>query len=458
MLNKLKFNELVKLLLGIFIFSLFFPIRHVFYTNSSYLTGAYSDFTSFSLYLSDILLCCLILLLIFRLKKTFLSIFWSNIKGQMSIVLFIIWLILGIFWHFHSNTSLSWFFWLKYAELIVAYETIILLFSENFKEKPKITYFPWFFPIFASFQSLLALWQFIFQKSTGLWIFSKLGESILNPNILGVAKIVSNGTTYIRGYGTFPHPNLLAAFLVTSILISLYLILILSKKQRIFLFLLLFINFLGLCITFSRAGYLALAIGMVFFFGYLLFQLEYRKSKIFWITTSVCILYILGCFLIFRPFILTRATASDQATIEREVYNKIGIQMIKNNPIFGIGIGDSVLHMEQFDKNIVEPWQKQPIHNYFLLAAAELGIPGALILLWIFVSHIVTSRKFKVSSENKLLSTFNFLLATCLLCFFVLMMFDHYFYTLQQTQMLLWVILGIIATQIKTPSKERIDL
>jgi O-antigen ligase len=152
---------------------------------------------------------------------------------------------------------------------------------------------------------------------------------------------------------------------------------------------------------------------------------------------------------IFKPFLLTRATISDSAALQRVFYAKVGWQMIKANPIFGVGIGESVLHMQQYSPVKLWPWQIQPIHNYFELAAAELGIPGALILIWLFLSHLKTiTYKFKTSFDAYCL-----LLISLLLMFLILMQFDHYFYTLQQTQMLLWVLLGIIAAESFTDPK-----
>jgi uncharacterized membrane protein YjgN (DUF898 family) len=112
----------------------------------------------------------------------------------------------------------------------------------------------------------------------------------------------------------------------------------------------------------------------------------------------------------------------------------------------------------------LNPYQIQPIHNYFLLAAAELGIPGMLILIWIFILHLkklVFGIKYDVSAElntkyfiqntnqNKEKVLYKLTLLTILISFLVLMQFDHYFYTLQQTQMLLWVVLGLIAAETK---------
>ena len=64
------------------------------------------------------------------------------------------------------------------------------------------------------FQSLIAALQFILQKSVGLKI---IGESVIAPNVLGVAKFEIYGEKILRAYGTFPHPNLLAVFLVLSL-------------------------------------------------------------------------------------------------------------------------------------------------------------------------------------------------------------------------------------------------
>ncbi len=430
-----------KILFFLLIVSLFFPIRHVFFTNSAFQTGAYSDFTSFSLYLSDILLFLLFLSIIVPRGKEFLLAF----KSQMSIIFFIIWLILAIIWHFRTFSSLNWYFLLKYAELIVSYGTIAIFLKDLSIKKA----FLWLFVSLGAGQALLALWQFIFQKSIGIKI---LGENLLNPEILGVAKIVSGGTKLIRGYGTFPHPNLLSAFLVTAIMFSLYLMLNAKKRgEKLLLSTLLFLNIIGLTVTFSRSAYLALGIGSSLYFGYLLAKTAENITKkkiaaILMIFSSAVII----SFLLFRPYILTRTTITDQASIERSTYNKIGLKIIKDHPLFGTGIGESVLHMEQYSKTKLEPWQKQPIHNYFLLAAAELGIPGALILLWIFLSSLKSLIPASPAGRLNLKSNFTtyyLLLATVLLSFFILMQFDHYFYTLEQTQMLLWITLGVIAAE-----------
>jgi len=263
---------------------------------------------------------------------------------------------------------------------------------------------------------------------------------MLSPAILGVAKVVSGGTQYIRGYGTFPHPNLFSAFLTLGILVSFYLF-SLSKKpsHKILLGLVLGINIFGLLITFSRSGFLAAIISMLLMGIYL----ANKKSSNLKQAIAITIASTSMGLILFLPLLNTRATISDNATLERIQYNQAGLEMIKNQPIFGVGIGESVLHMEQYMHRFLKPWEKQPVHNFFILAGAEIGLPGMLILLWLFWLHLqALFGKLMTRPENSTAALF----AAGLLAIFILMQFDHYFYTLQQTQMLLWVILGISAS------------
>jgi hypothetical protein len=69
------------------------------------------------------------------------------------------------------------------------------------------------------FQSIIGIWQFIIQKSVGLFW---LKESQISPSIDGVAKILIDEEMYIRAYGLFPHPNILGGFLLVSIILSLF--------------------------------------------------------------------------------------------------------------------------------------------------------------------------------------------------------------------------------------------
>lgn len=67
-------------------------------------------------------------------------------------------------------------------------------------------------------QAIIGLLQFFSQNFIGLFW---LKESIISPDILGVAKIILNNKTLIRAYGLMPHPNILGGFLLFSIISTL---------------------------------------------------------------------------------------------------------------------------------------------------------------------------------------------------------------------------------------------
>jgi O-antigen ligase len=440
-INLLNYRKITQIFYFLFIISLFFPIRYIFPNQISYITGVYSDFTSISLYLSDILLSLIFLSLIIPRGRDFLNIFLKN----KPFFIFIIFLFLLSLFKIRSNSSLNWYFLFKFIELSVAYGTTLLLWGDSLVKKLSL----YTFITLCTFESLLSGYQFFYQKPLGLF---KLGELHLSSSTLGFAKVIENGVVYLRGYGTFPHPNLLSAFLVISTLFCVYLLYQSENKlQRLIFSTIFFLNLFGLITTFSRAGFLGFGISLISF-GFILLYL-YKKlglGKIIWVSGVVCASILLS-FSIFKPFLFSRATISDQSSKDRVFYARTGLKMINNNPILGVGIGESMLHMQQYSPQALQPWDIQPIHNYYLLAATELGVPGMLILLWIYIFH--GKELFK-----KKITTLNTLLFCIMIGIFVLMQFDHYFYTLEQTQLLLWIILGVVAYETKTtPKNEGVD-
>ncbi len=447
--NNQYYSKILWFLLFSFILSLFFPVRHVFLTSEAYLAGQYSDFTSFSLYLSDIIFFTTWFFIILPRGGEI----WLKIKsiislGQKSnctvllVILLFFWLILGLIFNF---SNISAYHTLKWTELIVAYGTVKLVLSDKRLENWIGQGLANFFVGFSTIQSILALLQFYKQTSLGLY---RLGESHIAPNITGVAKLAVNSEIYIRGYGTFPHPNVLAVFLLIAIFFGVYKLINSERKAQIYWAIITFLNILGLTVTFSRAAYLGLALGLILFFLFLLIKL---KNNGFWIksTTAIIVIILSVVFssFLFYPYLFSRASIKDNAYFERVEYNSIALKIIKAKPIIGVGAGEGVLHMEPYSQKTLQPWQKQPIHNYFLLSAAELGIPAALILIGIFLCHL-KSIIYKLKSSKEFQFTAYFLLLTTILfVFLILMFFDHYFYTLQQSQMLLWVFLGIIAAK-----------
>ena len=162
----------------------------------------------------------------------------------------------------------------------------------------------------------------------------------------------------------------------------------------------------------------------------------------------------------------------------------------------GLGMGQFVFTMQQFFDEKLLPWQLQPIHNVFLLIFSEVGIIGLVLFLWFFISvflrnssnvprgtlepkttecstwnihqlrkrsdsqmfHVEHSsgtwqndqdhKKEVMESTNVPRGTIlKYLLRSLLIAVTIIMLVDHYFWDIQQGQLLLWIILGLAVAQ-----------
>jgi len=180
----------------------------------------FNEYTGIYLYLSDIFLFLTITSWLLALcnKNSILSIinraYQQVIHNYVLILLLFIAIFsfLSILWS--SNQQIALFRSIKLLGLI-------LIFFYVLKNVPRGTFLKRFLQIImvtSIIQSVIGIIQFIIQHSIGLlW----LKESILSPQITGVAKVIFDGHIYIRAYGLFPHPNILGGFLVFSIISTL---------------------------------------------------------------------------------------------------------------------------------------------------------------------------------------------------------------------------------------------
>jgi len=274
-------------------------------------------------------------------------------------------------------------------------------------------------------------------------------ESPIGALIDGVAKIDIGGLKVVRAYGLFPHPNLLAVFLGIAIFGCYWLWLNSERKdgfKSYVLWFILVIIFTGLFLTFSRS---AIALVVVLSFVFLIFSYfssaelnqkkEIGKLILFVILCLTFLLVLLQLLFISRFNI----DIGEQAVNLRAMYNKVAFDFIKKSPVFGVGIGNFVY---EFKLNFgdMEFWRYQPVHNLYLLIAAETGIFGLVLFLGFFgllLRSIFLIKRIN-SSRNKALY-FYFLLST--FYFLLLGLTDHYFWTLQQGMLMMWMIFGIIS-------------
>ncbi len=300
----------------------------------------------------------------------------------------------------------------------------------------------------AALQAIIGFLQFWKQSSIGLGL---LGEPPLGQAIPGVAKVVINGGTLIRAYGTFPHPNVLAGFLLLG-LCALY-CLWLRRPSEYELFsgwntlasdaaigLGIFTVIFGLLISFSRTGWaIAILVTLAAILRGVVSGRSFRQA------VRLSILLVAAFYLLysaFLPYVSARAqiSSSEPAVTLRTAYNRIGLDIIEHN-LLGVGIGNQVLYAEQSGEyqkfGLTEPWQFQPIHNIYILIPSEIGVLGALTFLFFVGRLLIPNSKFQILN----LESFSAKLMLGALLLFGLT--DHFLWTAVSGQLMLWLTIGL---------------
>ena len=308
--------------------------------------------------------------------------------------------------------AVSWYRWLKLAEYIFVfwYMGWRALNVMSLDTIARIVFYS------AAFQALIGIFQYLFQHSIGLKI---LGESVLAIDMPGVAVVVANGERFLRAYGTFPHPNLLALWLVFGIWAFWYL----SKKSK-FLYFVYALILVALVLTFSRTVIAFWVIGSFF-----LFRKQFIKLSIF----TVLVLAFTTILVLPQMASRARISVDDEGISQRVFFNKQAIESSRSHLIIGNGIGQFVpvllKNLSSYPRYIY-----QPAHNVYLLVLNETGILGLLIFS-IFLARIawqIRADKFKIV----------IFLTIC-----GISLLDHYPWTLQQGGLMFWGMLGILESQ-----------
>lgn len=247
------------------------------------------------------------------------------------------------------------------------------------------------------FEVLIAIFQFVSGSSIGL---NFLGESIFSAGMKGSNFLDISGNLYIRGYGTFPHPNILAGWLILMMTI-------LWKEKQGLPFII--VSSIGITFTFSRTGIFLLVI----FWAFYIFDKLKEKRNI--------------KFFSFSPILFTRVEnlfkGGDSAVIDRVNLFKESLAVFKNNWINGTGYNTFVRAMgENMPKTSESIWLNQPVHNVLLLSLCELGTLGTVLL------GIAYWRTFFMKGIN-IKSVENIFV---LLCLISIGMVDHYLFSLPQ--------------------------
>lgn len=391
------------------------------------------EYPSISIYGIDILLMIIILLF-------FIQFLIELKKGAMKPIPLWQWLLAAF--DFFIFVSLLF----SFDKVLSLYRYFLFLLGTGFffiivraqynRNKLFLTFFSAIF-----LQSLLAIWQFLSQKT---FAFKWLGLASHLPIDLGtsVVEVSSKGERWLRAYGGFDHPNILGGAVAVGLVIFVWLFVKEKIKiKAVYYYLLFTVCFLGLIFSFSRSSWGGFSLAILFILAVCVVKKDWHaQTKILKIILLSVVLFAV-VFFQHSDLFITRLSGEGRLEIksdyERSYFLSESRDIIKDNILFGTGIGNYITQTIKERKNDYF-WTFQPVHNTFLLVLAEVGIFGFLFFI-LFLAWIVF-----YSFEKK-----EFLNLSILIILFIIMLYDHWLWSLHFGIMFFWLVMGLLFKNIK---------
>jgi O-antigen ligase len=368
-------------------------------TSSAYVNGLLVDYLIPKLYLSDIFILILLLLWLIKVinnkKKLVLK---SSQLYPLSILVSLI-VVRQIFTPY--PLAAAWYLF-KLIEI-----GLLVWFLSTHKKllKKSIIYFTLIFTIL--FQSSLALWQFLTQRS--LLGFTFFGEPNLS-NSIGLVKDIWWNTGRVLPYATTAHPNILGGVLAIFNLTLIKLVLSTEKKWlKVLTSLTIILATLVIVLTQSISAILTLIIGSILI----------TRKKIDFTMSLFC-----GTiFFILTPLLIGLAAAhlkNDDSLTRRAYLQTAALNITLDKPILGSGLNQFTARVEEYSDNQEIVRFVQPVHHVGLLWLTETGLLG-ILLIW------ALNKKLRIKK-----------IVLPLLILLPIATLDHYLLT-QQTGLLLFI-------------------
>lgn len=380
-----------------------------FFFDFSYVLGLPIDYRAVTIYASDIIV---LLFIIFSI--------WENRKKLKQIPLdFKDYCLVLVIFNLHLFISTPLFSVSPISSLVFNLKILIFslasVFAANLLQNKKVAQNSLKVLIFSVFwQSLLILGQFIKQGSLGLQI---IGERTFDSSTVLIAHSQAFGRQFLRPYGTFPHPNIAAAYLAFSLII---LAPFLKKATNPLKVAFTIVSFLAIAITYSKSAIFVLGLSLPFT------TQNFRKLLAL---TAVAIFLAIWIFL--------QTSMYQVASIaERLLLSQAALDITLKNPLFGVGSNNFILELSKLNlSSLSQTRLLQPVHNVFLLILAQNGIIGLLI----FTTLLLTVSK-NLKGKTKTVIFIGML---------VYLSIDHFLWTLQQGQLMFWFLMSYFLADAK---------
>lgn len=288
--------------------------------------------------------------------------------------------------------------------------------------------------VLLAFQGAVGALQFAKQGSIGV---SWLGEGALDPQGQGISVIEVAGRRWLRAYGLTPHPNALGGYLSMSLLVCLGALVAAKPGSRLWLGLCIALGGVGLLFTFSRSAWLGTLAGLAYMAAVIRPWRRFRwhsrhTRRLAVIVGTVLILGTVAFLVAFGDLLVTRFFRPNDPLEQRSVQDRLTDMrqawgLIRAVPLKGTGSG---YYVGALWAGVGEdrPPGFRKVHNVPLLAAAELGIPGAILWLWMLLAPPIALAQVRWEAREDTEGAQRAGWAAAFVSALVLSMLDNYLY------------------------------
>lgn len=386
-----------------------------FWPSSAFVLGERVDYLSPTLYATDIIIA---LLLFFQVLQGKLGVSKKIILPLLPILISVL-----ISANFYGSLYAS----IKLVEFTLLFFAIVN-YPKNINKLICVA-----LAIGITGESILSIAQYFQQGSIG-GVAYFFGERTFSGTTPGIANAVINNHLVMRPYGTFPHPNVLAGYLLLGMfLLAEYMNTFKNKFGKLILKMAICVGSFALFLTLSRVAILLWFVFIVLFFTIRIFPKKKLTAVAIFIVLVLGIITILSYAGLIGRFV--GFSLMDETIIERQTLAQASLSMWRDHFLFGVGLGNFLRLLPLYESAQTLPFVLQPVHNIFLLIGTETGISGLLVFAW----FVGTEIKKIVTNKAKYL-----FLACSFLAILIIGFFDHYFLTLQQGQLLFTVVAALV--------------
>ncbi len=395
----MKINGVKKVLFSLFILAIPFDNYNIF-----------SQFSTSDIFLIFLLFFLLINILLGKSKFE-----WNNVNTLLIILLF--WFILSFFNSENLDISLRT---LITSIMVILVVYITIYYNDSQKALRNIY---WIIIVTGIISATTGILQFLLYKNLGiiLWHPRFYYSDLTNSSIFRIT-------------GSYFDPNYYTLYLIIPMILSLMIIVekkFFTHRERIYAFFSLIIITIPYILSFSRAGWLVLA---VFSFCFV-----FRRLKItgrFFLFSLVIVILITG---IIPKLFYNLVNFNYESIMQRFTIAIYSLRTIFSHPINGIGLG----------VRIFNPYTgyRMETHNTFLQVGTYAGLFALIvfiaIVIYIFYCGSKTYKKIKGTQDGVILEGYIWAFSSCLLGMLTLNgLFLKHFWVLSGLVMSYYLLIG----------------